>query len=85
MSNRELITSSWSLSCDPKLTLQTEMEQETLCHINPKKSASRDDIPGLVLKACAAQLTGIYTILFNPSSSQAVAPTWLKSGTVLYL
>ncbi len=39
------------------------------------KAAGPDNIPGRVLKDCAAQLTDVLTDIFNTSLSQAVVPT----------
>ncbi len=48
--------------------------RKTLSRINPRKAAGPDNIPGRVLKDCAAQLTDVLTDIFNTSLSQAVVP-----------
>ncbi len=57
--------------------------RKTLSRINPRKAAGPDNIPGRVLKDCAAQLTDVLTDIFNTSLSQAVVPTCLKSTTII--
>ncbi len=57
--------------------------RKTLSRINPRKAAGPDNIPGRVLKDCAAQLTDVLTDIFNTSLRQAVVPTCLKSTTII--
>ncbi len=57
--------------------------KEDLSRINPRKAAGPDNIPGRVLRDCAAQLTDVLTDIFNTSLSQAVVPTCLKSTTII--
>ncbi len=57
--------------------------RETLSRINPRKAAGPDNIPGHVLRDCAAQLTDVLTDIFNTSLSQAVVPTCLKSTSII--
>ncbi len=57
--------------------------RKTLSRINPRKAAGPDNIPGRVLKDCAAQLTDVLTDIFNTSLSQAVVPTCLKTTTII--
>ncbi len=57
--------------------------RKTLSRINPRKAAGPDNIPGRVLKDCAAQLTDVLTDIFNTSLSQAVIPTCLKSTIII--
>ncbi len=68
---------------DQALCLSVANVRKTLSRINPRKAAGPDSIPGHVLKDCAAQLTDVLTDIFNTSLSQAVAPTCLKSTTIL--
>ena len=39
--------------------------------VNPRKAASPDGIPSRVLRACADQLAGVFTDIFNQSLSQS--------------
>jgi len=51
--------------------------------VNPRKAAGPDRIPGAVVKACADQLTGILTKLFNLSLIHATIYTCLKASTII--
>lgn len=42
--------------------------------VNTLKSAGPDGIPGSILRACAEELAGIFTVIFNLSLSQSVIP-----------
>ncbi len=68
---------------DQALCLSAADIRKTLSRINPRKAAGPDNIPGRVLKDCAAQLTDVLTDIFNTSLSQAVVPTCLKSTTII--
>ncbi len=68
---------------DQALCLSAADVRKTLSRINPRKAAGPDNIPGRVLKDCAAQLTDVLTDIFNTSLSQAVDPTNLKSTTII--
>jgi len=47
------------------------------------KAAGPGGIPGTVIKACADQLAGILTKLFNLSLTHATVPTCLKASTIV--
>ncbi|XP_058650447.1 uncharacterized protein LOC131551470 [Onychostoma macrolepis] len=68
---------------DQALCLSPADVRKSLSRINPRKAAGPDNIPGRVLKDCAAQLTDVLTDIFNTSLSQAVIPTCLKSTTII--
>ncbi len=68
---------------DRALCLSPADVRKTLSRINPRKAAGPDNIPGRVLRDCAAQLTDVLTDIFNTSLSQAVVPTCLKSTTII--
>ncbi len=68
---------------DQALCLSAADVRKTLSRINPRKAAGPDNIPGRVLKDCAAPLTDVLTDIFNTSLSQAVIPTCLKSTTII--
>ncbi|KAL0202652.1 hypothetical protein M9458_000670, partial [Cirrhinus mrigala] len=57
--------------------------RKTLSKVKPRKAAGPDNIPGHVLRDCAAQLTDVLTDIFNTSLSQAVVPTCLKSTSII--
>ncbi len=46
--------------------------------VNIRKAVGPDGIPGRVLKACAFQLAGVFTDIFNLSLSLSGVPTCLK-------
>ncbi len=50
---------------DQALCLSAADVRKTLSRINPRKAAGPDNIPGCVLKDCAAQLTDVLTDIFN--------------------
>ncbi len=68
---------------DQVLCLSPADVRKTLSRINPRKAAGPDNIPGRVLRDCAAQLTDVLTDIFNTSLSQAVVPTCLKSTSII--
>ncbi|KAL0148752.1 hypothetical protein M9458_055930 [Cirrhinus mrigala] len=68
---------------DQVLCLSAADIRKTLSRINLRKAAGPDNIPGRVLRECAAQLTDVLTDIFNTSLSQAVVPTCLKSTSII--
>ncbi len=48
-----------------------------------RKAAGPDGIPGCVLKACAFQLAGVFTDIFNLSLSLSVVPSCFKNSTIV--
>ncbi|KAL0159079.1 hypothetical protein M9458_047155, partial [Cirrhinus mrigala] len=52
---------------DQVLCLSPADVRKTLSRINPRKAAGPDNIPGRVLRDCAAQLTDVLTDIFNSS------------------
>ena len=57
------------------LSLSIADVRKSLSRVNPRKAAGPDNIPGQVLKDCAAQLAGVFTDIFNISIKRAVVPT----------
>ena len=51
--------------------------------VNSRKAAGSDSIPSRFLRACADQLAGVFTDLFNQSQSQSVVPTCFKMATIV--
>jgi hypothetical protein len=51
--------------------------------VNPRKASGPDGIPSRVLRACADQLAGVFTDIFNQSQSQAAVPTCFKRATII--
>ncbi len=50
--------------------------------VNIQKAVGLDCIPGRVLKACAHQLAGVFTDIFNLSLSLSVIPSCFKTATI---
>ena len=48
-----------------------------------KQAAGPDGLPGRVLRACADQLAGVFTDIFNMSLIQSVIPTCFKQTTIV--
>ncbi len=51
--------------------------------VNIRKAVGPDGIPGRVLKACAFQLAGVFTDIFNLSLSLSVVPSCLKKSIIV--
>ncbi len=51
--------------------------------VNISKAVGPDGIPGRVLKACAFQLAGVFTDIFNLSLSLSVVPSCFKKSTIV--
>ncbi len=51
--------------------------------VNIRKAVGPDGIPGHVLKACAFQLAGVFTDIFNLSLSLSVVPACFKKSTIV--
>ena len=56
---------------------------KTCKRVNPRKAAGPDGIPSRVLRACADQLAGVFTDIFNQSLSQSAFPTCFKRATIV--
>ncbi len=53
--------------------------------VNIHKAVGPDGIPGRVLRACAFQLAGVFTDIFNLSLSLSVVPLCFKKSTVVLI
>ena len=51
--------------------------------VNPCKAAGLDGIPSLILRACADQLAGVFTDLFNLSLSHSDVPSCFKMASIV--
>ncbi|XP_056610032.1 uncharacterized protein LOC130427021 [Triplophysa dalaica] len=67
----------------PIITLNSTDVYTALSRINAHKAAGPDGIPGRVLRACAEQLAGVFTDIFNLSLAQAVVPACFKSTSIV--
>ena len=65
------------------LKLTSSDAHTALSRINAHKAAGPDGIPGRVLRACAEQLAGVFTDIFNLSLTQATVPTCFKSTSIV--
>ncbi|KAK0142660.1 RNA-directed DNA polymerase from mobile element jockey [Merluccius polli] len=61
---------------------KTELS-DALSKINARKAAGPDGIPGRVLRACAEQLAGVLTDIFNLSLAQAAVPACFKTTSIV--
>ena len=62
----------------------TEEEVRTeFRRVHPKKAAGPDQIKPKILKTCADQLAGIFTVLFNLSFSQCIVPSIWKTSCIV--
>ena len=67
----------------PVITLLPTDVHHALSRINPRKAAGPDGIPGRVLRACAEQLAGVFTDIFNLSLAQAAVPACFKTTSIV--
>ena len=56
---------------------------KTFKRVNPRKAAGPDGIPSCVLRACADELVGVFTDIFNLSLSQSAVPTCFNMSTIV--
>ena len=68
---------------DRPLSIQRGEVYRSFKRINTRKAAGPDGIPGRVLKACAYQLVGVFTDIFNKSLSLSLVPTCFKTSTII--
>ncbi len=65
------------------LTLSVADVTRSFKRVNIRKAVGPDGIPGHVLKACAFQLAGVFTDIFNLSLSLSVVPSCFKKSTIV--
>lgn len=68
---------------DAALVLCTHDVRLYLHNINPRKAAGPDGVQGRVLKDCAAELTTVFTTIFNLSLATSWFPACLKSAIIV--
>ncbi|KAK2908186.1 hypothetical protein Q8A73_009259 [Channa argus] len=68
---------------DQVLMLTPDSVRRYFSRINARKAPGPDNIPGRVLRDCAAELTNVFTDIFNISLNQAVVPTCFKATTII--
>ncbi len=64
------------------LTLSVADVTRSFKRVNIRKAVGPDGIPGRVLKACAFQLAGVFTDIFNLSLSLSVVPSCFKNPSL---
>jgi hypothetical protein len=57
---------------------------KTFKRVNIHNAAGPDGLPGHVLRACADQLAGVFTDIFNMSLIESVIPTCFKQTTMWF-
>ena len=65
------------------LSFTTANMSKTFKRVNPRKAAGPDCIPSRVIRACADQLAGVFTDIFNQSLYQSAVPTRFKRATTV--
>ncbi|KAI3374399.1 hypothetical protein L3Q82_005970 [Scortum barcoo] len=65
------------------LTLSPTDVKNALSQINARKAAGPDGILGRVLRACAEQLAGVFTDIFNLSLAQTAVPACFKTTLIV--
>ncbi len=65
------------------LTLSVADVTRSFKRVNIRKAVGPDGIPSRVLKACAFQLAGVFTDIFNLSLSLSVVPSCFKKSTIV--
>ena len=68
---------------DCLITLSAADVSKTYNQVNIHKAAGPDGLPGRVLRACADQLAGVFTDIFNMSLIESVIPTCFKQTTIV--
>ena len=69
-SNNEACMRASAVPDDCVITLSVAEVSKTFIQVNIHKAAGPDRLPGSVLRACADQLTGVFTDIFNMSLRQ---------------
>uniref|UniRef100_A0A9J8B5F0 Reverse transcriptase domain-containing protein n=1 Tax=Cyprinus carpio carpio TaxID=630221 RepID=A0A9J8B5F0_CYPCA len=81
--SKEMVTKITHSADHQPLKLTSTDVHTALSRINARKAAGPDGIPGRVLRACAEQLAGVFTDIFNLSLTQATVPTCFKSTSIV--
>ncbi|KAL0186167.1 hypothetical protein M9458_017837 [Cirrhinus mrigala] len=81
--NKETATKIATSTDHSPITLTSSDVYNVLSRINARKAAGPDGIPGHVLRACAEQLAGVFTDIFNMSLAQAAVPRCFKTTSIV--
>ena len=68
---------------DCVITLSVADVSKTFKQVKIYKTAGPDGLPGRVLRACADQLAGVFTEIFNMSLIESVIPTCFKQTIIV--
>ena len=74
---------TWPATITSGLSFTAANVSKTFKRVNPRKAAGPDCIPSRVLRACADQLAGVLTDIFNQTLSQSALPTCFKRATIV--
>ena len=75
-SNTEACMREPAVLDDCVIKLSVADVSKTFKQVNIHKAAGQDGLPGRVLKACADQLSSVFTDIFNLSLTESVIPTF---------
>ena len=78
-----LFRSASAVLDDYVITLSIANVSKTFKQVNIHKAAGPDGLPGRVLRACADQLAGVFTDIFNMSLIESVIATCFKQTTIV--
>ncbi|KAI5619394.1 gastrula zinc finger protein XlCGF28.1-like [Silurus asotus] len=81
--NKETATKLKLLADHSPIKLSSTDVCNALSRKSAHKAAEPDNIPGRVLRACAEQLAGVFTDIFNLSLAQAAVPTCFKCTSIV--
>ena len=79
-SNTEACTRAPAVLDDCVITLTVADVNKTFKQVNIHNAAGPDGLPGSVLRACADQLSSVFTDIFNLSLTESVIPTCFKQA-----
>ena len=74
---------TWPATKDCGLSFSVANLSKTFKRVNSRRAAGPGGIPSHILRACADQLAGVFTDIFNQSLSQSAVPTCFKMATVV--
>ena len=84
-SNTEACMRASAVPDDCVITLSVADVSRTFKQVNIHKAAGPDGLPGRVLRACADQLAGVFTDIFNMSLIKSVISTCFKQTTIVHV
>jgi hypothetical protein len=82
-SNTEACMRASTIPDNCVITLSIANVSKTFKQVNIHKAAGPDRLPGCELQACADQLAGVFTDIFNMTLLESVIPTCFKQTTIV--